>query len=80
MTRNRGPRCGTCKRPLYNVRLVIDGWWTCPDFAYRLERGEASVHLEEEAQVPHARGSSSRGSPQAETLFPLERYEKGATS
>jgi hypothetical protein len=56
------PRCGKCKRPLFEMRLVVVGQWLCADCLYEDEYGPTrhSQHY-----------TTNRRQPQAETLFPL---------
>lgn len=35
--------CATCNGPLGGTRIVVDGWWQCPDCAYKRERPNAST-------------------------------------
>jgi hypothetical protein len=58
--------CARCKREIAGARVVLAGWWCCPDCAYahdygrRLDEGPVAEHL-----------LAARLPAQTEHLFPL---------
>jgi hypothetical protein len=77
--RPRTPRCHLCDASLGGPRVVIDGRWTCPDCAYKLDRGADPAELRVAGFVHKSDGSrrSRAKQPQDEALFPVARYNEG---
>jgi hypothetical protein len=82
--KQRAAHCMNCDVPLSRARLVIAGWWWCPDCAYELEHeGPADrrpTPARRDQENPAGRASAlarrSRRGPQEETLFPLAPFEE----